>query len=68
MKFNKKKYLLDKKGKAFEDKIEESKVIMEEEVELTQIPEIIYVANKSENGFEGDILADFYRLFPGITE
>ena len=25
-----------------------------------KVPEIIYLANKSENGYEGDLLADFY--------
>lgn len=28
------------------------------------IPNLLYLANKSENGFEGDILSDFYKLFP----
>lgn len=28
-----------------------------------KIPEIIYLANKAENGFEGDILSDFYKMF-----
>ena len=36
-----------------------------EEVNLaTAMPPIIYLANKAEDGFEGDILADFYQLFP----
>jgi hypothetical protein len=25
-----------------------------------RVPEILFVANKSEDGFEGDLLADFY--------
>ena len=30
-----------------------------------KVPEIIYIANKAENGFgEGDLLADFYRMLP----
>ena len=33
----------------------------------TAIPPILYLANKSEDGFEGDIMADFYRQFPQIT-
>ncbi len=32
------------------------------------MPEIVYLANKSENGYEGDILSDFYRMFPHIAE
>ena len=32
------------------------------------VPEIIYLANKSENGFEGDLLADFYRMFPHAAQ
>lgn len=32
------------------------------------VPEIIYLANKSENGFEGDLLADFYRMFPQAAQ
>jgi len=27
----------------------------------------LYVANKSEDGFEGEILADFYRKLPQMT-
>ena len=39
-----------------------------EEVNLaTAMPPIIYLANKAEDGFEGDILADFYQLFPQAT-
>ena len=33
----------------------------------TAIPPILYLANKAEDGFEGDILADFYGQFPQIT-
>ena len=32
-----------------------------------EIPPIIYVSNKSEDGFEGEVLADFYRKFPQLT-
>jgi len=32
-----------------------------------KVPPIIYLANKSEDGFEGEILADFYRKFPQMT-
>ena len=31
------------------------------------VPPILYLANKSEDGYEGEILADFYRKFPQIT-
>ena len=32
-----------------------------EQIDLaTAIPPIIYLANKAEDGFEGDIMADFY--------
>ena len=31
------------------------------------MPEILYLANKSENGFEGDLLADFYSMFPNVA-
>jgi predicted GTPase len=31
---------------------------------VDNLPPIIYVANKSEDGFEGDILADFFKMFP----
>ena len=35
------------------------------EVGGVKVPKILYVANKSEDGFEGDILGDFYQKFPG---
>ena len=33
-----------------------------------KVPEILYLANKSEDGYEGDVLADFYLKFPHIAE
>ena len=30
----------------------------------TAIPPILYLANKAEDGYEGDILAEFYTQFP----
>ena len=30
----------------------------------TAMPPVVYIANKAEDGYEGDILADFYRQFP----
>lgn len=32
-----------------------------------KIPNIIFAANKSEDGFEGDILGDFYLNFPDFA-
>jgi GTP-binding protein len=32
-----------------------------------RVPEILYLANKSENGFEGDLLSDFYTMFPSAA-
>ena len=29
-----------------------------------KVPKIIYVANKAEDGYEGDILGEFYSKFP----
>ena len=29
-----------------------------------KVPKIIYVANKAEDGYEGDILGEFYQKFP----
>ena len=38
---------------------------MKEEV---KVPKIIYLANKAEDGYEGDILGDFYAKFPHTAE
>lgn len=35
--------------------------------DIEKIPPIVYVANKSEDGFEGEIMADFFRKFPQLT-
>lgn len=35
-----------------------------EENSLVSVPKIIYAANKAEDGYEGDILADFFDKFP----
>lgn len=41
----------------------------EEGVEFSsQIPPIIFIANKCEDGFEGDVLSDFYSKFPEVAE
>jgi len=37
-----------------------------ENVEDITMPPILYLANKAEDAFEGDIHADFYLKFPGI--
>jgi GTPase len=35
------------------------------QIDMNQkIPPIIYISNKSEDGFEGEVLADFYKKFP----
>ena len=39
-----------------------------EQVDLSSaIPPILYLANKAEDGFEGDILADFFKMLPQVT-
>lgn len=35
-----------------------------DEEPAVQVPKIIYVANKAEDGYEGDVLADFFQKFP----
>jgi len=30
-----------------------------------KVPKILYIANKAEDGYEGDILGDFFQKFPG---
>jgi hypothetical protein len=34
---------------------------------MERVPPILYLANKSEDGFEGEILSDFYKKFPSLT-
>lgn len=29
-----------------------------------KVPKILYLANKADDGYEGDLLGDFYKLFP----
>jgi predicted GTPase len=36
--------------------------------EGVKVPKILYIANKSEDGYEGDILGEFYLKFPGAAE
>mmetsp|Transcript_1048 Transcript_1048/g.1924 ORF Transcript_1048/g.1924 Transcript_1048/m.1924 type:complete len:215 (+) Transcript_1048:600-1244(+) len=36
--------------------------------ESVQVPKIIYLANKAEDGFEGDLLGEFYQHFPHAAE
>jgi hypothetical protein len=31
------------------------------------VPNVIFVSNKAEEGFEGDILGDFYLNFPDFA-
>jgi hypothetical protein len=33
----------------------------------SKIPPMIFIANKCEDGFEGDVLSDFYAKFPEVT-
>ena len=40
---------------------------MRNDITANYIPPILYLANKAEDGFEGDILADFYTKFPQLT-
>ena len=40
-------------------------IFMQTEV---KVPPIIYLANKSENFYEGDILGEFYQMFPHSNE
>ena len=32
------------------------------------IPKILYVANKAEDGYEGDILGEFFQKFPNAAD
>ena len=36
--------------------------------EQIKVPKIIYLANKAEDGYEGDILGDFFHKFPHAAE
>ena len=64
----KQKTKIEKQVKAKEERFIFEKDRKLENIDLsTAIPPIIYLANKSEDGFEGDIMADFYRQFPQIT-
>ena len=33
-----------------------------------KVPHILYLANKSEDGFEGDMLSEFYQMFPHSSQ
>ena len=33
-----------------------------------KVPRILYVANKAEDGYEGDLLGDFYLKFPNSAD
>jgi 50S ribosomal subunit-associated GTPase HflX len=37
------------------------------DIDIDKIPPILYIANKSEDGYEGEIMADFFRKFPQLT-
>lgn len=40
-------------------------IFLENEV---PIPKILYIANKSEDGYEGDVLGEFYHKFPNAAD
>ena len=63
--FDKKKYLRDKREQEFQKQFKniEDQILLNKDI---KVPEILYLANKSENGFEGDLLSDFYQMFPNI--
>lgn len=53
-----KKYKKDKKVEEFRKSFKNlDEMFTDSDV---KVPEIIYLANKSENEYEGDVLADFY--------
>lgn len=60
MEFDKRAFLRDKKQKEFSSSFKDIDLNKEGDI---AIPEILYLANKSENGFEGDLLAEFYTMF-----
>lgn len=64
--FDKKAYLKEKREKEFQAQFRDP--IDPTNSHSIHVPEILYVANKSENGFEGDLLGDFYSMFPGAAE
>ena len=60
--FDKKSFLTDKRSQEFRNQFRHNDdMFLGENV---KIPEIIYLANKSENGYEGDLLSDYYSMFP----
>ncbi len=63
--FDKKKFLKDKREKEFQKQFKniEDQILLNKDI---KVPEILYLANKSENGYEGDLLSDFYTMFPNI--
>ena len=62
LEFDKRRYLREKREEEFKKSFKNvDQMLVNSDV---KIPEIIYLANKSENGFEGDILSDFYKMFP----
>lgn len=62
----KKKLEIKKQNKQDKTVFEKDKKL--EQIDLaTAIPPIIYLGNKAEDNFEGDIMADFYKMMPQIT-
>ncbi len=64
--FDKKKYLKEKREREFQKQFKsiEDQILLNKDM---KVPEILYLANKSENGFEGDLLSDFYQMFPNVA-
>lgn len=63
--FDKRKYLREKREQEFKSSFKNiDNILVDQDI---KIPEIIYLANKTENGFEGDVLSDFYKMFPNAA-
>jgi hypothetical protein len=60
--FDKKQFYKEKREEEFKKSFKNlDSILINQDV---KVPEILYLANKAENGFEGDILSDFYKMFP----
>lgn len=61
----KQKKKLEQKKQNKQDKTVFEKDKKLEQIDLaTAIPPILYLGNKAEDNFEGDIMADFYKMMP----
>lgn len=63
------KYMREEKAKRLQQNFQREFRNLDELFEdgNVKVPPILYVANKSEDGFEGDILGDFYQKFPNAA-